>query len=191
MIQDIEESALMKQKVGYACAKVWDALGVCFSDLFTHLVHQVLGPTPIGLFLFNLSSCIPSESPNLTDLTQVQHMELALAALIASSTKPNGLPNLSIQNTATLYQVPRSTLLTNGMILLLRKKATHMNSYLLLHRKRCWLTGSRWWGVEAFLWLLLWLWIMLLTSLVMLLVSHGSGASKLTTLSWRSSGFRH
>ena len=37
-------------------------------------------------------------------------MELALAALIASGTKPNGLPNLSIQNTATLYQVPRSTL---------------------------------------------------------------------------------
>jgi hypothetical protein len=53
---------------------------------------------------------IPSEPPNLTDLTQARRMELALAALIASGTKPNGLPNLSIRNTATLYQVPRSTL---------------------------------------------------------------------------------
>lgn len=53
---------------------------------------------------------IPSEPPNLTDLTQARRMDLALAALIASGTKPNGLPNLSIRNTATLYQVPRSTL---------------------------------------------------------------------------------
>ena len=32
---------------------------------------------------------------------------------------------------------------TDEMVLLLGKRATGMNSYLLLHRKRCWLTGSR------------------------------------------------
>ena len=32
---------------------------------------------------------------------------------------------------------------TDGMVLLLGKRATCMNSYLLPHRKRCWLTGSR------------------------------------------------
>jgi len=39
---------------------------------------------------------IPEELPDVTDLTQAQHMELALTALIVSGTKPNGHPNLSI-----------------------------------------------------------------------------------------------
>src|SRR2546429_542551 len=43
-------------------------------------------------------------------LPQAEHMELALAALVASSTKPDGNPTLSIRRTAQLYAVPRSTL---------------------------------------------------------------------------------
>jgi len=60
---------------------------------------------------------LPSNEPplpelvhNLLDLTQVQRMELTLAALITSSIKPDGNPNLSIQKTAIDYEVPCSTL---------------------------------------------------------------------------------
>ena len=37
-------------------------------------------------------------------------MELALAALVASGTKSNGLPSLAMQKTITLYEVRCSTL---------------------------------------------------------------------------------
>jgi len=61
-------------------------------------------------------SSLPSDPPapklvhDFTKLTQVQHMELALAALVASGTKPNRNPNLSIWKTATQYEIPQSTL---------------------------------------------------------------------------------
>jgi hypothetical protein len=53
---------------------------------------------------------LPELIPDLLDLTQVQCMELTLAALIASSTKPDGKANLSIQKTAVSYEVPQSML---------------------------------------------------------------------------------
>lgn len=55
----------------------------------------------------------PSEPPvpelidDLMDLTLAEHMELSLAAPIASGAKPNGNSNLSFQNAATQYDVPR------------------------------------------------------------------------------------
>jgi hypothetical protein len=53
---------------------------------------------------------LPELILDLSDLTQVQRMELAFAALVASGTKPDGNPNLSIRQTAIQYEVPRSTL---------------------------------------------------------------------------------
>jgi hypothetical protein len=53
---------------------------------------------------------LPELTPDLSDLTQAQRMELALAALVTSGIKPDGNPNLSIRKTAIQYEVPRSTL---------------------------------------------------------------------------------
>ena len=53
---------------------------------------------------------LPELTPDLSDLTQAQRMELALAALITSGIKPDENPNLSIRKTAIQYEVPRSTL---------------------------------------------------------------------------------
>lgn len=52
----------------------------------------------------------PAEPPDLANMTKGQCMELAFSALVASGTKPDGKPNLSIRNTARLYEVPPSTL---------------------------------------------------------------------------------
>jgi hypothetical protein len=53
---------------------------------------------------------LPELITDLPDLTQVWCMELTLAALIASGTKPDGKPNLLIQKTAIDYEVPQSML---------------------------------------------------------------------------------
>jgi hypothetical protein len=52
----------------------------------------------------------PEIHKDLTEMTQDERMELSFAALVASGTKLDGKPNLSIRNTALLYDVPRSTL---------------------------------------------------------------------------------
>ena len=47
---------------------------------------------------------------DLSVLTQAERMEQALVALVASGTKPDGNPKLSIRKTAAEFNVPRSTL---------------------------------------------------------------------------------
>jgi hypothetical protein len=53
---------------------------------------------------------IPELVDDLTLLTQAEHMKLALAVLIASSTKLDGNPKLSIWKTAAEYDIPCNTL---------------------------------------------------------------------------------
>jgi hypothetical protein len=85
----------------------------------------------LDLKITHLKLPIMPQSPSeLLDLTQVQRMELALAALVASGTKPNGHPNLSIRQTAILYEVPRSTLTDRWNGTLTRKEG-HAHELLL------------------------------------------------------------
>jgi hypothetical protein len=53
---------------------------------------------------------LPELTPDLSDLTQAQHMELSLTALVTSGIKPDGNPNLSIRKMAIQYELPQSTL---------------------------------------------------------------------------------
>jgi hypothetical protein len=53
---------------------------------------------------------IPELITDIADLTQAQRMEQVLTVLVASGTKPNGKPNLSICNIAKQFDIPHSTL---------------------------------------------------------------------------------
>lgn len=53
---------------------------------------------------------VPKLVNNLTLLTQAECMKLALAALVASGTKLDGNPKLSIWKIAAKYDIPHSTL---------------------------------------------------------------------------------
>jgi len=72
----------------------------------------------------------PELIPDLADLTQAQRMEHALAALVASGTKPDGKPNLSIRKVAMEFEVPRSTLTGRWNGTLTRKEG-HAHELLL------------------------------------------------------------
>jgi hypothetical protein len=101
-------------------------------DLCFLLKSQTLFCKSEPLTMFPSSDKAPpcESTHDILDLTQEQRMELALAALVASGTKPDGKPNRSIRETAVQYQVPRSTLNDrwNGTP---TRKAGHMHELLL------------------------------------------------------------
>jgi len=75
----------------------------------------------------------------------LRHVVWSLLLLLSLHLAPNlmDFPTSQSEEPLLYMKCLAVLLLTDGMVLLLAKRATCMNSYLHLHGRRCWLTGSR------------------------------------------------